>query len=360
MSAEEEEEGPDPPEPPGMPAWVMTFADLMSLLMCFFVLLLSFSQMDLSKFKKVAGSMEKAFGVQREIVSYEIPKGTSIIAQEFSPGKPDPTPLVEIRQKTIEELNQTLDFDKIRSDGEKESNKKGKKSEVSGKKLQKEESNKQLKSPEENQTGVNEIAKMLAEALAQEILEGKVEIEAHNQRVIVRILEEGSFESGSAILKLGFIPVLQKIATLLEVIPGTIHVGGHTDNIPIATDRFRSNWELSSSRAVSVVHALLKKSQIDPNRITISGHAETRPIFPNDTREHRRYNRRIEMILVQGDEPNYQEIQDWNKPLEEESPAVPSPPTVQNPIEPEINGLNDALKTMGSPPELSPNQQQDP
>ena len=72
----------------GAPAWIMTFADLMSLLMCFFVLLLAFSEMDALKFKQLAGSMKMAFGVQRDVKAKEIPKGTSVIAKEFSPGKP--------------------------------------------------------------------------------------------------------------------------------------------------------------------------------------------------------------------------------------------------------------------------------
>jgi chemotaxis protein MotB len=75
----------------GVPAWVMTFADLMTLLMCFFVLLLAFSEMDVMKFKQLSGSMKNAFGVQAEIEVKSIPKGTSVIAQEFSPGRKGPS-----------------------------------------------------------------------------------------------------------------------------------------------------------------------------------------------------------------------------------------------------------------------------
>jgi len=74
--------------PAGIPAWVLTFADLMSLLMCFFVLLLSFAEMDVIKYKQIAGSMKNAFGVQRDVKAYEPPKGVSIIAREFSPAPP--------------------------------------------------------------------------------------------------------------------------------------------------------------------------------------------------------------------------------------------------------------------------------
>ena len=86
--------------PPGAPMWLATFADLMSLLMCFFVLLLSFASMDVNKFRKMAESMENAFGVQKDIVATEVPMGTSIIAQHFSPAQTQPTPLEEIKQST--------------------------------------------------------------------------------------------------------------------------------------------------------------------------------------------------------------------------------------------------------------------
>ena len=103
----------------GAPAWVMTFADLMSLLMCFFVLLLSFSEMDLLKFKQIAGSMKAAFGVQRQIEAKETPKGTSIIAREFTPGRPTPTLVKEIRQNTIDESKQTLEHTDAMTETEK-------------------------------------------------------------------------------------------------------------------------------------------------------------------------------------------------------------------------------------------------
>ena len=103
-----EEECKCPPE--GLPAWMGTFADLMSLLMCFFVLLLSFSEMDVLKFKQIAGSMKYAFGVQTLLEVKDIPKGTSVIAQEFRPGKPDPTPIEVIMQQTIDMTQAKLDF----------------------------------------------------------------------------------------------------------------------------------------------------------------------------------------------------------------------------------------------------------
>ena len=108
--SEEAEESQEDEGGSGAPAWVMTFADLMSLLMCFFVLLLAFSEMDVLKFKQLSGSMKAAFGVQREIKADEIPKGTSIITQEFSPGIPQPTAIPIIQQQTTDDTKDNLEF----------------------------------------------------------------------------------------------------------------------------------------------------------------------------------------------------------------------------------------------------------
>jgi len=106
--SEEAEEKKCPPE--GLPQYMGTFADLMALLMCFFVLLLAFSEMDVRKYKQVAGSMKDAFGVQNQVEAKDIPKGTSVIAREFSPGKPQPTLITAVQQQTIDTDRQTLDF----------------------------------------------------------------------------------------------------------------------------------------------------------------------------------------------------------------------------------------------------------
>jgi chemotaxis protein MotB len=100
--------------PQGAPAWIVTFADLMSLLMCFFVLLLAFSEMDVSKYKEMAGSLRNAFGVQRDIQAKEPPKGINVIAREFSPARPEPTQLNVIRQMTTNDLRVNLDLGKER------------------------------------------------------------------------------------------------------------------------------------------------------------------------------------------------------------------------------------------------------
>lgn len=252
--------------PEGIPAWVMTFADLMSLLMCFFVLLLSFSERDLQKYKQIAGSMKMAFGVQRAIPAHEIPKGTSIIAKHFSPGQPTKTILSKIQQDT--------------ADNNKE----------------------KLKQEKADQVQIKADARKIADTLKTEISEGKLEIEVRDKDIIIRIQEDNSFGSGNAKLNINFKPVISKIHDAIKNVDGRIKVGGHTDDNPISTPEYRSNWELSTARAVSVAHALMENGKIEENRFEIIGYGDTRPLFPNTTQENRAKNRRVDIVIHQGGE----------------------------------------------------------
>ena len=259
----------------GLPAWLATFADLMSLLMCFFVLLLSFAEIDAVRFKKMAESMKDAFGVQREIPANEIVMGTSVIKQEFSPSTvQEPSPIDEIRQQTTDIEQQNLKVNDAVMD-------------AVARKIQQE---------------VEEQAEQLKEKLKKEIEEGLVTVETEERKIIIRIQEKGSFPSGSASLDHGFEGVMKRISDAVAQAPGRVVVAGHTDNIPISTRRFRSNWELSSARAVSVAHALMKNPAIDPARVVIEGHADTAPLAPNDTPENRALNRRVELIIERGED----------------------------------------------------------
>lgn len=282
------------PEPePGIPAWLPTFADLMSLLMCFFVLLLSFSEMDVMKFKRLAGSMAESFGVQQKLKVMDIPKGTSIIAQEFSPGKPQPTPIHEIWQRTDDMQEQTVDIQC--TDGDAQAG--GSEEEKS---TQTKEKSELVAKLEEMIKATESDAVDVATALKEQIARGEVEVETHGRNIIIRIKEKGSFGSGSANLAKGYLKVLRRLENVLADKPGMIEVQGHTDDIPIRTSRFRSNWELSSARAVSVAHGLLVGGKLNAGRFSISGFAETRPLAENKTAKDRARNRRVEIIIKQG------------------------------------------------------------
>jgi chemotaxis protein MotB len=275
--------------PAGLPAWMATFADLMSLLMCFFVLLLSFSEMDAMKFKRLAGSMAQAFGVQNKLKVTDVPKGTSIIAQEFSPGTPSPTPINEIWQKTEDITEMSLEvqcaqeYDVEAGDIDKEAGV-------------------QLKIKQRLEQLINETkqdALELANELKDQIVAGEIEIETDGNKIIIRIREKGSFKSGSHVMNDDYYDVMDDIRAVLLQKPGMIQVQGHTDDVPIRSSRYRSNWELSTSRAVSVAQALMD-GKVSPRRFEVSGFADTRPLISNTNSANRARNRRVEIVIRQG------------------------------------------------------------
>jgi len=357
---------PKKPAAAGVPAWVMTFADLMTLLMCFFVLLLSFSEMDVAKYKQLAGSMKEAFGVQRKVEVKEPPKGINVIATEFSAGRPNPTPFNVVEQITSDEARQFLDTGgrqrKAGDDGKptkgkkstidegdpKESQakdgsggqdqKKGLGSEGEAAQAQKSEAQTQAealakaeaakaqqardtlddqvvmmpkedalrglkaKEAQEREQKLQQTAKMIRAALRWEIKDGAVDVETEGQKIVIRIREKASFSTGGADLRENFRPILDRVGQILKETEGRIIVSGHTDERPIATSHYRSNWDLSASRAVSVVHELIDVSRIPSARFSIEGLAETHPVAPNDSAENRAKNRRVEIKLLQGDD----------------------------------------------------------
>ena len=275
--------------PQGLPPWLATFADLMSLLMCFFVLLLSFATIDAVKFKKMAESMKDAFGVQREVPANEIVMGVSVIKREFSPTIAEESVVEQVKQQTTDVDKERLEM----QDGPEKSTEP-----TPPEDLQKEQLEQELQKKLEIEA--KQQVEELQEALQEEIEQGQVTVEREKSRVIIRIQEKGSFKSGSASLDPEFFEVMDKISAVLVDRSGQVVVSGHTDNIPIRTGRFRSNWELSSARAVTVLHALLRNPQIEQSRVVVKGHADTIPLVDNDTSENRAKNRRVELHVIKG------------------------------------------------------------
>ena len=283
----QEEEGEE--DKPGAPLWMATFADLMSLLVCFFVLIISMSEIDVIRYKKVAGSMKDAFGVQQDIVTYDIPKGTSIIALEFSPGKPEPTIRKIIQQDTVDPSRPSLRIGNPDNPIE-----------VQPETLQKLLEEEEQRQEQRQQTEAD--AAVLTELLEEEINEGKIDVETDGPTIIIKIRERGSFTSGSATLDPGFLPTLDTIGTALGEISGEIVVEGHTDNIPINSVQFPSNFALSAGRALSVTSVFLNDPNISIDRLSLRGYGEVRPEDTNATRAGRARNRRVEIKINQTDE----------------------------------------------------------
>lgn len=238
---------------------MVTFADLMALMMTFFVLLYSFSSIDEAKYHSVVDSMAMGFGAQWIKRGETRPGDTGTEAGVISipielPGF--------IRQRfsadETSENKTTGDTDKQQSS----------------------------------------LARKMAFEMSDEINNGVISIDSTHNGLIIRLPEKAAFPSGSAEINSAFLPVLQRIANILEAGDEQIEVAGHTDDRPILNQKFKSNWELSSARAVSMVHLILKNTSIDKQRITAAGHADTRPLQANTSDEARSKNRRVEIIVL--------------------------------------------------------------
>lgn len=293
--------------PPGLPAYMGTFADLMALLMCFFVLLLSFSEMDVLKFKQIAGSMKFAFGVQNRLEVKDIPKGTSVIAQEFRPGRPEPTPIDVIMQQTIDITQQTLEFhegDSDRAGGNQRDDGQQTGGDTPETSTEDSQENEDAEQQQEQSEALSEEMEIVLEnikkALDREIEQGAVEVENLGQQILIRIRERGAFPESSAFLQPQFRPLVRQIAELVKDVPGMVQVTGHTDNQRLDSELYRSNWDLSAQRAVSVAQEMERVVGFDHQRLEVRGLADTAPVGPNDTEAQRSRNRRVEIGIMQG------------------------------------------------------------
>ncbi len=247
-----------------IPAYIATFADLMTLLLCFFVLLLSMSELDVIRLKMVAQSMDNAYGVTPPEVPETIPMGTSIIKQTFSPNPSDVTVIQQVRQ-TGDPTKPILNTNDL---------------------------NLYLQAKQQRQL------MQIKQALQKQIDEGILQVETREDRVVITIDEQASFPSGLASLKPAFLPVLKTIAEALAETDDPLVISGHTDNRPLSTSQYRSNWELSGSRATSVLHELLRYPEYQAERFRVEGYADTRPITENDTDSGRARNRRVEIAVL--------------------------------------------------------------
>ncbi|MEW6444820.1 MAG: flagellar motor protein MotB [Pseudomonadota bacterium] len=238
---------PSPSCKRGAPAWMTTFADMMTLLLCLFTLLLTFAEMDAEKYREIAQSMRVALG------------GDGILQnQRALPPPPEP-------QKPSTDAGDA-------------------------------------RPPSPGEQRAEAHAERLRALLENEISAQKLTIERRATEIIVRLQEKASFPSGSADLETDFAPILNKLALAARDIPGGIIVTGHTDDRPISGARFRSNWELSAARAATVVEALIRHQGIDPARLEARGMAEHKPLTPNTSDENRAMNRRVEISFAVADD----------------------------------------------------------
>jgi len=232
---EEEEEVKCPPCKQVVPEYMTSFSDLMSLMLCFFVMLFAMSTTDPKKFDLAASSFQKAFN-----------------------GVLTSMPTVAIHQEILTP---------------------------------------RLGGDAQNKRIAADAATRIKEVAAKENMEEAVKVHVTDTGIAIRISDRVSFDPGSDRLKPEFNTILRDIMQIVNETPGReIRVEGHTDNMPINTSKFPSNWELSASRAVAVVRSMTQSGG-DPEKLSAVGYGEFRPIVPNNTDAGRRENRRIEVYV---------------------------------------------------------------
>ncbi len=226
-------------------SWMASYGDMITLLLCFFIMLFAMSTLDAQKWKALTESIKESFGAEGATLPEEIEVPAEVITQE----------VVEV----VEE-------------------------QMSGK-----EALEQLQ----------ELEKRIDQYILEKGLESAIQTEIEEVGLVIRMsTDEILFELGSAELKPMAISFLDAIAVILKETANQVWVEGHTDNIPIQPGyKYPSNWELSTARASSVVRHLIGNDGLPPERMRAAGYADTKPRFPNDSNEHRYLNRRVEIVI---------------------------------------------------------------
>ncbi len=263
--------------------WLLTYADLITLLMIFFVVLYSMSKVDAERFQAVAESLNKALGggTPAKIEMSTSPVGPSL----FQTGTPSTTTTVPGKGT---DPNNTSNTDPAANE---------------------ETNNSGLGNTDAENMSIIGIKAKLDKFAADNGIQTKLVSSMEERGLVVSIQETLLFESGSANIDTRAHEVLRNITTVLASAPNQIRVEGHTDNLPIHTAQFPSNWELSVIRSTNVVQ-ILQSEGINPSRLSAAGYGEFRPIASNDNVTGQGKNRRIDLIILRSKydvtEPNMQ------------------------------------------------------
>lgn len=274
MAKKRKEDAP----PPGSPAWMATFSDLMNLLLCFFVMLFAMSTIEESKLQELVAAMNNTFSIFNA-GSTAIGDGRLVSNGVSQLNELDK--YINSTGKTADSSSKTDDVQEYETFPEN----------VTAEQLQQALEALQLQENEE-------LAENVKEALADSGIGDQVDVSFTAQYVQLTMNGALLFDSGSAQLKADGENALDKIGVVLErYSQGTVQIEGHTDNVPQHSTAYPSNEELSSARALSVFYYLIDKTYLDPSQLQHAGMGERNPIASNDTAEGRRSNRRVEIRI---------------------------------------------------------------
>lgn len=214
--------------------WLTTYGDMMTLLLAFFVLLYSFSSVDVQKFRNVVEALQGNLGVQEG--------GKTISSSDLI------TAGVQSNKMGLPRLNR--------------------------------------------------IHQKITSYLQKQKLQDDIKVKMTDRGLTIRFTGKVLFDLGEAQIKEEAAPILDKISGIISEVPNQIMVEGHTDNLPISNSRFPSNWELSTARATEVVKYFIEENGIVPAKLSAAGYSKYKPVKPNDSPENRALNRRVDVILL--------------------------------------------------------------
>ena len=224
-----------PPQDEGIPPWMATFADMVTLLLCFFVLLLSFTSQDVANFEKLKGAMQKAFGVQ-----LENSEATEIPYADLS-----------------------KEYENIR----------------------------------ETEEEVKQLATSLQAFVEDENLKQEASVRSDSSGITLRVSNTAMFQPGSVTLDPRAMTVLVEVVQVLMSSDFKLTVRGHTDGENLGPDLLDRNWELSAVRAATCLRFILEHSPVSPDRLRAVGYAGSAPLVPSNSEENRALNRRVEFFF---------------------------------------------------------------
>ena len=245
----------EPPQPENHERWLVSYADFITLLFAFFVVMFASSQTDKARAKELSEAVQKAL---------EDGKSFGV-----------PPQVAKILGGTVDDKGQGNAMMKGPGGA--------------------------VRSPKDTPPDVVELLpslQRLTKDLESEIKAGKLEMRLEARGLVISLKQSAFFPSGQDALDTGNLPTIKKVADVIRDLPNSIQLEGHTDSIPIHNARFKSNWELSCARAIAVMEVLCGTFQLKRERISVVGRAETSPVDTNDTPEGRSRNRRVDVVIV--------------------------------------------------------------
>jgi len=271
--------------------WLISYADFITLLFAFFVVLFSSAQVDHRKVGQIAMAIQVAF---QQMGVFES-SNTHIPLDKSEPMPFEKVQVVENAMRDTDLAQMVPPMKGVISN-----------------------------TPDPRELAA--IRKTLETTLTKQIESKSVGIHETRDGLVVSLREIGFFDSGSATLRPGAEAILKQIADVLRSLPEQVRIEGHTDNVPIHNRNFSSNWELSTARATEIVKLFITRYQIDPARLQASGYAEYHPQAPNGTAEGRALNRRVDIVIVAADRAPPMEFgQSQPSQIPPDLPALPQP-----------------------------------